>query len=168
VPELPIVFDTTVLLYTGRIGLSDVLSVLFAPVYVPEPVLLELDMGRLLRVDTINPRDPAWATPVAVPQAATDRLPPNRLGADERAVIAHADACPGCLAGLDDRQARQLAEALGLQVVGTLGVLLRAKKVGHIPAVRPALDAAIEQGFRLSQELYQDVLGIANEAQLFL
>ena len=50
-----IVCDTTVLLYLGRIGQSDLLPALFSPVYVPEPVMLELDMGRLLRPDTINP-----------------------------------------------------------------------------------------------------------------
>lgn len=53
----PVVCDTTVLLYLGRIGQIDLLPALFTPVYVPEPVLLELDMGRLLRGDTVNPRD---------------------------------------------------------------------------------------------------------------
>lgn len=42
----PIVCDTTVLLYLGRIGQADLLSELFAPIYVPESVMLELDMGR--------------------------------------------------------------------------------------------------------------------------
>ncbi len=48
----PVVCDTTVLLYLGRIDQINLLSALFAPVYIPEPVLLELDMGRLLRRDT--------------------------------------------------------------------------------------------------------------------
>lgn len=51
-----IVCDTTMLLYLGRIGQADLLSELFSPIYVPEPVMLELDMGRLLRSDTINNR----------------------------------------------------------------------------------------------------------------
>jgi len=56
VPKHVIVCDTTVLLYLGRIGQSDLLPTLFSSVYVPEQVLLELDMGRLLHPDTINPR----------------------------------------------------------------------------------------------------------------
>ena len=65
-PDCPIVCDTTVLLYPDRIGLLDLLPALFAPVYVPEQVLLELDMGRLSRRDTVNPRNLAWARRVSV------------------------------------------------------------------------------------------------------
>jgi predicted nucleic acid-binding protein len=158
------VCDTTVLLYSGRIGMVDVLSALFGPVYIPEQVILELDMGRLSRRDTIDPRDLAWAVPVSVPQAMIDGLPPNRLGAGERAVIAYAHAYEDSIAGLDDLQARQLAEALGIQVVGLLGILLRAKQADFIPSIRSPLDAMITQGFRLAPDLYQDVLKLANEA----
>lgn len=163
-PEHPIVCDTTVLLYPSRIGLLDLLPASFAPVYVPEQVVLELDMGRLLRRDTLNPRNLAWASRVSVSQAMIDDLPANRLGMGERAVIAYVHAHHSTIAGLDDRQARQLAESMGLKVVGTLGILLRAKQADLIPAVQPPLDAAIRQGFRLTSDLYQDVLKLTNEA----
>jgi predicted nucleic acid-binding protein len=162
-PEQPIVCDTTVLLYLGRVGLFGILPALFDPIYVPEQVALELDMGRLLRRDTIDPQDFAWAVPVSVSQDTIDGLPANRLGAGERAVIAYAHACDGCIAGLDDRQARQLAETLGIQVVGLLGILLRAKQADLIASIRSPLDAIVDQGFRLARDLYQDVLILANE-----
>ena len=159
----PIVSDTTVLLYLGRIGQIGLIPALFAPVHVPEQVILELDMGRVLRPDTANPRDFEWATSVSVSEAAIDALPPNRLGLGEQAVVAYAHAHQGFLAGLDDLQARRLAEALGLTVVGTLGVLLHAKRAGLIPTVRLLLDAVIAQGFRLTPDLYGDVLKLAGE-----
>ncbi len=160
----PVVCDTTVLLYLGRIDQINLLSALFAPVYIPEPVLLELDMGRLLRRDTVDPRDFTWAILVSVPQDTIDALPPHRLGAGEQAVIAYAHAHQNYVAGLDDLQARRLAEALGLTPVGTLGILLRAKQAGLIPAVHPLVDAVIAQGFHLTPDLYQNVLRLANEA----
>ena len=126
--------------------------------------MLELDMGRLLRADTFNPRDCDWATPVAVSQGAIDALPANRLGTGERAVIAHARAHQGCIAGLDDLQARWLAEELGLAVVGTLGVLLPAKRSRLLVTVCPLIDALTAQAFHLDSGLYQDVLGLADEA----
>lgn len=164
-PDRPIACDTTVLLYLGRIGLAHLVSALFTPVYVPEAVMLELDMGRFLRRDTINPRELSWVTPAPVSLETIDDLPPNRLGAGERAVIACAYAHHGCVAGLDDLQARGLAEALELEVTGTLGVLLCAKQAGLIPTVRVPLDAAVAQGFRLAPDLYQQVLRLANELQ---
>lgn len=81
-PDLSLVCDTTLLLYLGRIGQIDLLPALFAPIYVLDPVMLELDMGRLLRPDTLDPRDLAWITPVAVSQDIIDALPPNRLDND--------------------------------------------------------------------------------------
>lgn len=163
-PKRPLVCDTTVLLYLGRIDQTALLPALFTPIYVPDPVMLELDMGRLLRPDTVDPRDFAWATPVAVPQDAIDALPPNRLGMGERAVIAHAHIHQSCVAGLDDLQARRLAEELGLVIVGTPGILLRAKRTGALSTVRPLLDAIVDQGFHLGSNLYEDILGLADEA----
>lgn len=159
----PIACDTTILLYLGRIGHIDVLPALFDPVLVPEAVRLELDMGRLLRRDTVDPRVLPWVTPVTVSQAMIDTLPPNRLGPGEQAVIACANAHRGCVAGLDDLQARQLAQALGLPVAGILGLLLRAKQTGAVSAVRPLVDAVVEQGFHIGPDLYQDVLELADE-----
>lgn len=159
-----IVCDTTILLYLGRIGQIGLLPALFDPVWVPEPVDLELDMGRLLRRDTVDPKDLPWAVLVPVPQAMIDALPPSRLGPGELAVIAHANAHPGCVAGLDDMQARRVAEVLGLPVAGTLGLLVRAKRAGLVPAVRPLIDAVVAEGFHMSPDLYRAVLDLAGEA----
>ena len=159
----PLVCDTTVLLYLGRIGCAHLIPALFAPVYVLELVVLELDMGRLWRPDTFNPREWAWIQVVSVSQDAINALPPNRLGPGERSVIAYARSQYGCVAGLDDLQARRLAEELGLAVVGTLGILLRARRAGLILSVRPLLDALIAEGFRIDADLYQEVLNLAGE-----
>jgi hypothetical protein len=159
-----IVCDTTILLYLGRIGQIGLLPALFDPVWVPETVALELEMGRLLRRDTVDPRDVPWATLVSVPQSMIDALPPSRLGPGELAVIAYAYAHPGSVAGLDDLEARRIAEALGLVVAGTLGLLLRAKRAGLVPAVRPLMDALGVEGFRVTPELYRVTLDLADEA----
>lgn len=162
-PDPAVVCDTPVLLYLGRIAQIEWLPRLFKTVYVPEAVALELDMGRLLRADTVNPRLWPWATIVPVPQSALDALPPNRLGIGERSVIAYARLQHVGIVGLDDLQARRLAESLGLQTRGTLGLLLHAKRCGYIPAVHPWLEALKMQGFRLGTDLYQDILSLAGE-----
>jgi len=163
VSEQPLICDTTIPLYLGRIGQIDLLPALFAPVCIAEQICLELDMGRVLRPDTVNPRSLAWVELVSVSQALIDSLPPNRLGTGERAVIAYAAAHRGYVAGMDDLQARQLAEAIGLKVTGTLGILLRAKQAGLIPTVKPLIDDLAAQGFRLRPDLHRDVLKLAGE-----
>jgi len=162
----PIVCDTTLLLYLGRIEQIRLLPALFELIYVPEPVVAELDMGRLIRRDTIDPRKLDWAKIVSVSERDIEALPPNRLGIGERAVIAYVQCAPNCWAGLDDRQARGLAEDLGLGVVGTIGVLLRAKRSELISNARPLLDALQMEGFRMGDDLYREALQLANEARV--
>ncbi len=152
------------MLYLGRVGHIELLPALFAPVCVPESVVSELDMGRLLRRDTVDPRQLDWVTRVSVLSSAVDALSPNQLGMGERAVIAYARPHSGYVAGLDDLQARSLAERLGLTIVGTLGIFLRTKQGGLIVAVQPLLDAVRVQGFRLGSALYRNVLQLAGEA----
>jgi len=165
VHKIPLVSDTTLLLYLGRLGHAQLLPALFTPVYVPEQVVLELDVGRLLRADTINPRQLDWATIVPVSDEEIAALPPNRLGIGEQAVIACAlvHNCP--LVGLDDREARELAEEVGLEVIGTIGVLLRAKRAGLVSAVRPMLDEIQKHGFHLHTKLYEEALRLAGEPE---
>jgi len=163
VPELPLVCDTTVLLYLGRISHIGLLPALFAPICIPDQVVLELDMGRLLRSDTIDPRKLAWARPVAVPQYLVDALPANRLGVGERAVISYARAHPGHAVGLDDLQARRFAESLGMTVVGTTGVLLRSKRSGLLESVGPLISSLAAEGFHMSSDLHSEILRLAGE-----
>ncbi len=157
--------DTSLLLYLGRLRQVHLLPLLFAQVYIPEQVVLELDAGRLLRSDIVNPRHLEWATIVEVPDEQIAALPPNRLGPGERAVIAYALAGPDRVAGLDDARARSFAEELGLRVVGTIGILLLAKRRGYVPIVRPLMDAVRACGFYLDAELYTTALRLAGEEE---
>jgi predicted nucleic acid-binding protein len=59
---------------------------------------------------------------------------------------------------VDEKAARHLAEALGLNVLGTLGVLLAAKRKGLIPAARPLVEALLERNFWISPQLVERAL----------
>jgi predicted nucleic acid-binding protein len=66
---------------------------------------------------------------------------------------------------LDDRPERRVAQSLGLPVIGTLGVLLAAKRRGLLDALRPELDGLIKFGFFIAPDLYEQILGDAGEAR---
>ena len=66
---------------------------------------------------------------------------------------------------LDERDARRLAERIGLRVLGTVGVLVWARRVGQIASLRVELDALAGRGrFRLSQVLRDRALREVGEA----
>jgi uncharacterized protein len=65
---------------------------------------------------------------------------------------------------IDERLGRREATRLGLSITGVLGVLLIAKRRELIPAVQPVMDELmIQAGFRVSSQLYADVLNAAGE-----
>ncbi len=138
--EQALVCDTSPLLYLGRIQQLHLLPSLFPTIYVPDPVLIELDAGRLLRPDTVDPRRLAWTCRVEVGDALLARLPETRLGAGERAVLAYALAGDHLIVGLDDRQARVAAAGLGLRVGGGAGAACRrhARRAAARQACRSA------------------------------
>lgn len=66
---------------------------------------------------------------------------------------------------LDDLAARKLASRLELPFTGTLGVLLKAKSIGVLDEVAPILSKLKQAGFRLSKEMEERVLQLADEWQ---
>lgn len=87
----------------------------------------------------------------------------THLGDGEKEVLALGLETEDALLILDDRDARRYAQALELEITGTLGLLLRAKERGILDAVRPVLDRLQELGFRLNARTRQMVLKRASE-----
>jgi predicted nucleic acid-binding protein len=79
------------------------------------------------------------------------------VDAGEAAAIALAKAEGGLLL-MDDNRGRRLALRLGLAVKGTLGILVLAKRRGHIERVRPVLEMLLSHGIRISQRLIDATL----------
>jgi predicted nucleic acid-binding protein len=85
------------------------------------------------------------------------------LGAGESAVISAATERPGAIAILDDLAARRCAQAHGISITGTLGLVLLARKQGLIPAVGSALEAILDAGLYVSEKTLADVRARAGE-----
>ncbi len=161
--DTALVCDTSLLLYLGYIGRLHLLPSLYPTILVPEPVLFELDVGRSLLPDIVNPRELGFVLIQSVSQAEIDRLPANRLGEGERAVIALSRQLNAAVAGLDDRQARQFAISLGLTVKGVVGLLVDAKRAGFIASAADLLESLRLSGFRIDHQLLAAALALAGE-----
>lgn len=64
---------------------------------------------------------------------------------------------------IDDRSARIMANSMCLKTLGIMGILLIAKEKGHILEVKKEVDSLIKSGYRISLNLYQEVLKKAGE-----
>jgi predicted nucleic acid-binding protein len=65
---------------------------------------------------------------------------------------------------IDDSLGRTAARRLSLAVTGVVGVLIRARKEGLVPSVRPLLEEMRQHGYWLSDELLDIATRLAGEA----
>jgi len=85
------------------------------------------------------------------------------LGPGETEVLMLALESHDSVVVFDDALARRVAEILNLHLTGTLGLLIDAKRAGHVPAIRPLLDQLGDLRFRLAPPTRAAVLKLAGE-----
>ena len=85
------------------------------------------------------------------------------LGQGETEVINWVFTNSGWTAILDDRAARNCVQSLNRRVLGTIGIILIAKKEQKIEAVSPLLNQLDQIGFRISRDLINEALVLSGE-----
>ena len=146
-----IVSDTSCLILFYKIGELDLLTKLFGKIFITNTVLKEF-----------NQPVPDW---IEVVQLKTDvhKVLTDSLDSGEATSIALASEYVNSLLIIDEIKGRKAAKELGIQVTGSLGVLIAAKNKGHLKAIRPILNKIKKTNFRISKELIDRVLEKVNE-----
>jgi predicted nucleic acid-binding protein len=159
-----VVCDTSPLQYLYQLDLLDLLPSLVSRIVVPPAVQEELSVGRALGVRVPAVENLAW---VSVRQPISHQALPliHDLGPGETEVLLLAMESPGTIAILDDALARRIAGTLEIPYIGTLGILLDAKRAGLIQAVSPLLNDLQALRFRMSPATQSAVLKLAGESE---
>jgi len=150
------VVNASPIIALAKVGQLDLLERLATQVLVPEPVVSEVLAGPA--------DDPAhqalergWGTrvrPGPIPVAIVEW----GLGSGESSVLAVALERQSCTAVLDDASGRMCARALGVPLIGTLGVVLRAKRRGLIASASEVATALRDSGLRLDDRMVEAAL----------
>jgi predicted nucleic acid-binding protein len=163
-PSSPVVADTSPLISLDACNQLSLLRKLYGSVVVPRAVEQELSVGGT----TGLPKGLARAHRKWIGVRTLGAPPPSALVAaldiGEAEVIALALEVGSPLVLLDETAARKIARARGLQVMGAIGVLRRAKNKGLLPAVKPSIDLMLSRGVQLGSDLIDAVLRDAGEA----
>ncbi len=154
--------NTSPLLYLYRIEVLGWLPQLFSEVWIPNGVAIELQEGRRRGYDVPDPNDYAWLRLVAPHSMPSEWLTLD-LGTGELEAMALALENPSRVILLDDALARRIARAAGLDVWGTLRILLEAKSRKLTESIEPLVNRLAETGMWISDEVRQRVLVLAGE-----
>jgi predicted nucleic acid-binding protein len=156
---MTLVFNASPLIVLAKAGLIDQLLPLADSVWVPQAVANEV-------CDIKSSTDPAtqWLlgknTLIHPQTQISPFIQAWDLGAGESEVISVTEKISGSTAVLDDLSARRCAQAMGIQITGTLGLILLAKRKGLIQSVTPALEAVVAAGLFVSNH-HLDAIRIA-------
>lgn len=155
--------NTSPLLYLYKIGAIHLLPKIFDEVWTAESVKNELLAGRNKGYDVPNPIDYPWLN-IVNPKSMPSEWLALDLGTGELGAMALALENPDHIVLLDDMLARRTAQVAGVQVWGTLKVLLEAKSQGLIETIEPFIEKLGESGMWISAEVKQRILILAGES----
>lgn len=147
-----IISDTSCLITLDKINQLIILKNLFKIITVTSVIA---DEFRHSLPDFIKIQNPSGKT--------FQRILQMNIDAGEASAIALALEYKNPLIILDDIKARRIAEALKVNLTGTLGILIEAKMKGFVKDMRAVLTELTKTNFRLTDDLIQQALKMTGE-----
>jgi predicted nucleic acid-binding protein len=147
-----IISDTSCFIILSNIGELELLHKVYGQITTTPDIVAEF--GETM---------PDWVEIAAATDSYRQQLLEMQIDKGEASAIALALEIPGSTIILDDYKARKIAKQLNLAYTGTIGVIIKAKLLGVIPAIKPFLQKIKQTGFRLSADIELQALMEAGE-----
>jgi len=159
-----VVVNSTPVILLQNIGQLDLLQKMYGRVYIAEAVYQEVIVAGAEKdggSDFISQNNWIEVSKIRNDAARKTFVTSLHIGEVETMILAMEMSADLCV--LDDLLARKHAKRLDINVIGTLGILLAAKKLKHIDSVKLLIDKLISVGMFISDSLYESVLSLADE-----
>ncbi|MFA4828418.1 MAG: DUF3368 domain-containing protein [Thermodesulfovibrionales bacterium] len=158
-----VVVNSSPLIYLSAIEKVGILKKLFHEIIIPEAVKRELMSGGKDNFAFKEINSEKWI----ITKRIKNKLAKNYLLTDiddgEAEVIVLAEELKAKTVIMDDRLGRRLAKLRGLNIIGTLRVLVSAKEKGMITEIKPLIKQIKEAGFWISDDVQKAILQQSKE-----
>lgn len=160
-----IVVNTTPLISLCHIGELNLLRDLYGTIIIPKAVKDEI----YAKIDSITKSQleiaQDWIKVIEIKNKMAKTFYKSQLHDGEVEVMILGKELNAKLLIIDDKNAKKHAKYLGFNVTGTLGVLLKAKKEGHILHIKPILEELRTKGIFLDNKTIAMCLREAGELE---
>ena len=157
-----VINTTPIISLIAAAGSLDMLPLLYSRVWVPFEVCREIQAGGTDGFASTEFEQMAWlhkqSQPVTIPM-----LLQNSLDTGEAAVIQLALQEGIALVATDESVGRRFARLSGLSLTGSLGILLKAKKLGYPILMKDAIQRMRQRGIWLGDKVVEFALREAGE-----
>lgn len=147
-----IISDTSCLILLHKIGELNLLNKLFGTIITTPEVASEFLYAL-----------PSWIEVKEASDKTFQALVEQSIDKGEASAITLAREFQNCLLIIDDLKGRNYALQLGLQITGTLGIIVDAKLSGKIDSIKPLLLKIRATNFRISDRIEILILKSAGE-----
>jgi len=156
-----IVANSSPLISLAILSRLDLLTELFDEIYIPQAVFIEITESEKPYSEILTHFGKSRVRSIQNTVALSILSHELDCGEAEAIVLALEKDVENIL--MDEHKGRNIAIANGLHPIGTIGVLLQAKKRDLIKKVKPCLDTLIENNIYISKALYSSSLKVAGE-----
>ena len=154
-----VVSNASPLINLSRVGLLKLVPALYGAMLMPRAVWDEIVVEGAGQPGADEIKAALWIETRTVANVQLVQVLRHSLDAGESEAIALALEVKADLLLMDERLGREMAQHLGLDYTGLIGMLVEAKRRGLLQAIKPCLDALRNlAGFRISDALYTRVL----------
>ncbi|MDD1413845.1 DUF3368 domain-containing protein [Dolichospermum sp. ST_con] len=157
-----IVINTSPLIVLFKSQLTYLLPQLFTEIIVPGGVWGEIVKAGKIDIASQELPNTNWVKPVIITEISA-LIVPWGIDLGESEVLTFALENSGYRAVIDDAAARKVAKSLNMPFMGTLGILVLAKKQGLITSIDEPIQYLKKAGLWLSNDLIQVLKEQVNE-----
>lgn len=148
---MKVVSNSTPIIALARINELGLLHSIFGSIIIPEAVYDEVVLKGAGRPGVQEVKDTPWIEKVQVQNLlAVSLLRPDLDPGEAEAVVLAKEIGAKYLL-LDEKKARRVAGSSGINLIGTLGVVGLAVRMGLLPGVDETLNKLERNGFRFTE-----------------
>lgn len=158
-----IVVNSTPLIALNKIGKLYLLKSIYGEIIIPYAVYEEVIVESNSRDTNDFIKESGFIKIMEIKNHEAKKLFVTSLHKGEVEVMILAKELDADLCIIDDLLARRYAKYYNLTITGTIGVILKAKELCIIGAVKPIINELIDSGIYIDTKLYNKVLEISGE-----
>jgi len=140
-----IIADTSCLILLTKIEELDILKKVFDKIYITDKIAEEFKYDLPSWIEIVKIKFEDYKTIAEI------------IDEGEASAIAMSLKNPNSLIILDDIRARKYALSLGINIIGTLGVIVKAQKENKINSALSLIEKIQKTDFRVSDKLFEQI-----------
>lgn len=159
-----VVSDTSPIINLAVIGQLNLLHRLYGTVVVPQAVYEEIVVEGVGQAGAVEVKQASWVEVKQITNRPLVTSLEGDLDIGEAEAIVLAVELKADLLLIDERKGRAVANRLGVNHIGLLGILIQAKHEGMISTAGSVMDdLKSKAGFWIGQDLYDHILQVVGE-----